>query len=74
MRVSIHAPVIGAKVNQDGSISALMVSIHAPVIGAKIFIYSINRSTSVSIHAPVIGAKLKLRQGLKPPKFQSTHL
>ncbi len=58
--VSIHAPVIGAKVANWVKRGVSKVSIHAPVIGAKKALAEAWVKKRVSIHAPVIGAKREL--------------
>ena len=58
-KVSIHAPVMGAKFWLGLWLRLRLVSIHAPVMGAKLT-HSIGTSKStVSIHAPVMGANLQ---------------
>ena len=58
LRVSIHAPVKGATVNNDACADIRAVSIHAPVKGATVHARTGETSWHVSIHAPVKGATL----------------
>ena len=67
--VSIHAPVWGAKSEQNELTIQLDVSIHAPVWGAKLLSCVLYKKWRVSIHAPVWGANRIERRRLDWQSF-----
>ena len=71
-RVSIHAPVMGAKQIDQTIFNGYDVSIHAPVMGAKRIFEQVQGYARVSIHAPVMGAKYSASV-LPTPMMVSIH-
>ena len=72
-KVSIHAPVWGAKDVMWLCNDCHKVSIHAPVWGAKEVARIGAEQNRVSIHAPVWGANLNNKRVMVELWFQSTH-
>ena len=70
--VSIHAPVMDAKVANTAAVIKRFVSIHAPVMDANSTVYTLDMISGVSIHAPVMDAKRCKMGFVKDAWFQST--
>ena len=73
LKVSIHAPVWGAKYEKERLQQGVDVSIHAPVWGANMYDLRQEHCYVVSIHAPVWGANVFHPLLIAYDKFQSTH-